>query len=160
MTTAEAAEPRRHGLARRLSIALTAALLTAPALAGSLSRPDEVDLTQLDAGTGRLQLMVILDEDHVDSRPAMHALWVKLARYQRYIVSGQALKEAARTHPAANPALRPEVVIVAPQAASSAEMQNLAGVKMAYDRQDIPVAVQPYVPGLHARPRRTDGSDP
>lgn len=150
MTPAKAAGRRLPALVRRLSIVLCIAACGGPARAGSLDQPDDIDLTQLDASTRRLQLLVILDDEHVDSRQAMHALWVKLTRYQRYIVDGRALKD----HPAADPRLRPEVVIVAPQEASSAEMQNLAGVKMAYDRRDIPVAVQPYVPGLHARPRR------
>jgi hypothetical protein len=144
--------------ARRLAVApLTFALTFGPpAFAGSLAQPDAIDGVQLEASTRRLQLLVILDDDHVDSRPAMHALWVKLTRYQRYIVSGQALRDAAHGQTAANPSLRPEVVIVAPQQASSAEMQNLAGVKMAYDRRDIPVSIQPYVPGLHPRQPRDD----
>ena len=106
--------PRVAAPLRRFSCCACLLLPLGQALAGSLAQPDAVDLTQLDPATHRLQLLVILDDDHVDSRQTVNALYAKINRYQRYIASGRALKDAAGASLAANPALRPVVVIVAP----------------------------------------------
>lgn len=134
----------------RRALALWLLVAAGIARAGSLGDPDQVDGLELEPKTGRLRLLVILGEDRVNTRPAVKALYRKFNRYQDFIESGEALRAA----PNANPALRPVVVLVGPQGASSGEMQNLEGLKLAASKAGAAVEVLPHQPGLAPKPVR------
>ena len=116
--------------------------------AGGLEKLDQVDLIELDPKTSQLQLLVLLDEDRIDTRAAVKALYRKFNNYQDFIDSGQALTAV----PSGNKTLRPLVVVVAPKDATNAEMQNLAGLKLAASKVNAEVEVRPYAPGVRSKP--------
>jgi hypothetical protein len=118
------------------------------ACAGSLDRLDQVDLIELDPKTSQLQLLVVLEEDRVNTRQAVKALYKKFNNYQDFIESGQALAAA----PNASKTLRPVVVVYAPKEATSGEMQNLAGLKLAASKVGAVVEVRPHATGVRAKP--------
>jgi hypothetical protein len=132
----------------RLLLGIATFVVLSGARAGGLERLDQVDLIELDPKTSQLQLLVLLEEDRVDSRPAVRALYKKFNNYQDFIDSGQALAAA----PNASKTLRPVVVVVAPRDATSGEMQNLAGLKLAASKVRADVEVRPYTPGIRAKP--------
>jgi len=126
-----------------------AALLTAlSAGAGNLERLDQVDLIELDARTSRAQLLILLEEDKVDTKQAMKALFKKVNNYLDFVDSGQ-LKDAA---PNASATLRPKIVVYGPREATTAEMQNLAGLKLAGQKAGVEVEVQVHQAGIKPRP--------
>ncbi len=116
--------------------------------AGNLQRLDQVDLIELDAKTSRAQLIVLLDDDKVDTKTAMKTLFKKVNGYLDFVESGQ-LKEAV---PTASTSLRPKIVVYGPRDATSAEMQNLAGLKLAGQKAGVEVEVQVFQAGLKPRP--------
>lgn len=118
------------------------------AQAGNLDRPDQVDLIELDAKTARAQLVVLLEDDRVNSRPAVKPLFKKVNNYLDFVESGQ-LKAAV---PAASTSLRPKIVVYGPREARSGEMQNLAGLKLAGQNAGVEVEVLPYQLGIKSRP--------
>ena len=125
-----------------------ALLTTLSASAGNLGRFDQVDLIELDANTARAHLVVLLDEDKVDSKLAMKALFKKISSYLDFVESGQ-LKDAA---PNASTVLRPKIMVYGPRDATSAEMQNLAGLRLAGQKAGIEVEVQAFQAGIKPRP--------
>lgn len=116
--------------------------------AQSLDRLDQVDLVELDPKTSRIQLLIVLGEDRPNTRQAVKALYQKFNNYQDFIASGQALVAA----PTGSTTLRPIVVLVGPKDATSGEMQNLAGLKLAASKVGATVEVRPYEPGLRPKP--------
>jgi hypothetical protein len=70
-----------------LSVALLS--LAATANAGNLERLDQVDLIELELKTSRALLVVLLEEDKVNTRPAMKALFKKVNNYLDFVASGQ-----------------------------------------------------------------------
>ena len=132
----------------RHSLFLVALLAAFCAKAGNLERVDQVDLIELEANTSRAQLVVLLEEDKVNSKVAMKTLFKKVNNYLDFVESSQ-LKEAA---PNANTTLRPRIVVYGPRDASSAEMQNLAGLKLAGQRAGVEVEVQEFKAGIRPRP--------
>ncbi|MGM9482306.1 DUF6572 domain-containing protein [Roseateles sp. NT4] len=132
----------------RIFLPLAAACLFTAAHAGSLDRADQVDLIELDGKTSQARLLVLLEEDRVNTRPAMKSLFKKVNNYLAFVDSGQ-LKEAA---PTANPSLRPRIVVHGPKEASTAEMPNLAGLKLAGQKAGVEVEVLAYQPGIRPRP--------
>lgn len=135
----------------RLLLALIVVALAADgARAGSLDRPDHIDAIELEAGTSRALLLVLLEEDRINTRPAMRALVRKVNRYLDFVRSGQ-LTRAART---ANAAHQPRIVVYGPREATSAEMQNLAGLRQAGRKAGVEVEVLPHRPGIRPRPVR------
>ena len=122
--------------------------LALAANAGNLERLDQVDLIELELKTSRALLVLLLEEDKVNTRPAMTAVFKKVNNYLDFVASGQ-LNEAA---PNASATLRPKIVVYGPRDATSAEMQNLAGLKLAGQKAGVEVEVQPYQPGIRARP--------
>jgi hypothetical protein len=135
----------RTSAAALLSAAL---LLAAQAHAGSLERLDHVDLIELDPKTSTGQLLIVLDEDRVNTRQSVKALYKKFNNYQDFIDSGQVLEAA----PNISKERRPVVVVYAPKDATSGEMQNLAGLKLAASKVGAPVEIRPYAPGVKQRP--------
>ena len=135
-------------------------LAAVTANAGNLDRLDQVDLIELDEKTSRAQLVILLDEDKVDTKQAMKTLFKKVNNYLDFVETGQ-LKAAA---PNASTALRPKIVVYGPREATSAEMQNLAGLKLAGQKAGIEVEVQQYQAGIKPRPvsiklvRRSSGA--
>jgi hypothetical protein len=77
------------------------ALAALAAQAGNLARPDQVDLVEPDARTSQAIAMVLLDEDRVDSRFAMNALFRNVNRYPDFVNSGQS-KDAVPAESSAN----------------------------------------------------------
>ena len=128
--------------------------------AGNLDRLDQVDLIELDEKTSRAQLVILLDDDKVDTKQAMKTLFKKVNNYLDFVDSGQ-LKATA---PNASTTLSPKIMVYGPREATSAEMQNLAGLKLAGRKAGIEVEVQPYQAGIKARPvaikllRRSSGA--
>jgi hypothetical protein len=120
----------------------------ASSYAQSLDRLDQVDLIELDPKTSQIQLLVILGEDRANTRQAVKALYKKFNNYQDFITSGQAVAAA----PTGSTTLRPVVVLVGPKEATSGEMQNLAGLKLAASKVGAAVEVRPYEPGLRPKP--------
>ena len=116
--------------------------------AGNLDRLDQVDLIELDEKTSRAHLVILLDDDKVDTKQAMKTLFKKVNNYLDFVDSGQ-LKAAA---PNASTTLSPKIMVYGPREATSAEMQNLAGLKLAGRKAGIEVEVQPYQAGIKARP--------
>ncbi len=123
-------------------------LVALGARAGSLERIDQVDLIELEPKTSRAQLVVLLEEDKINTKVAMKILFKKVNNYLDFVESGQ-LKEAA---PNASATLRPKIVVYGPRDASSAEMQNLAGLKLAGQKAGVEVEVQAFLAGIKARP--------
>jgi hypothetical protein len=119
-----------------------------PARAGGLERLDQVDLIELEAGTSRAQLAVLLDEDRVNTKQSLKALFKKVNNYLDFVYSGQ-IKEAA---PNASSTLQPKIVVYGPKDATSGEMQNLAGLKLAGTKAGVEVEVRPHQLGLRSRP--------
>ncbi len=144
----------------RHSMFLVALLAAFCAKAGNLERVDQVDLIELEANTLRAQLVVLLEENKVSSKVAMKTLFKKVNNYLDFVESGQ-LKEAA---PNANATLRPKIVVYGPREGSSAEMQNLAGLKLAGQRAGVEVEVHKFKAGIKPRPvlikpvRRANGA--
>jgi hypothetical protein len=134
--------------ASHTTLALATLVVALVAHAGGLEKPDHVDLIELEGATSRALLLVLLDEDRVNTRPAIKTLFKKVNNYLDFVNSGQ-LKDAA---PNANMALPPKIVVYGPKDATSAEMQNLAGLKLAGQKAGVEVEVQPYRPGLKPRP--------
>jgi hypothetical protein len=131
------------------ALLLTALLsLAATANAGNLEHLDQVDLIELELKTSRALLVLLLEEDKVNTRPAMKALFKKVNNYLDFVASGQ-LKDAA---PNASATLRPKIVVYGPRDATSAEMQNLAGLKLAGQKAGVEVEVQPHQAGIKSRP--------
>ena len=118
------------------------------ACAGNLDRLDQVDLIELEENTSRAQLVILLDEDRVDTKQAMKAVFRKVNHYLDFAASGQ-LKVAA---PNASLSLSPKIVVYGPRDATSAEMQNLAGLKLAGQKAGIEVEVRPFQVGIKPRP--------
>ena len=133
---------------RPLLLLLASVLLASSAQAGNLERLDQVDLVELEAETSRAQLVVLLEDDRVNTRQAVKALFKKVNNYLDFVDSGQ-LKEAA---PAASPSHRPKIIVYGPRDATSGEMQNLAGLKLAGQKAGVEVEVLPHQPGLKPRP--------
>jgi hypothetical protein len=129
---------------------LLAALLplAAGAFAQNLNKPDQVDRIELEPGSARIRLLVVLGEDRVNTRQAVKALYSKFNRYQDFIVSGQARTAA----PAGSVTLRPVVVLVGPRDATGGEMQNLDGLKLAAAKAGAAVEVISHVPALAFKP--------
>jgi hypothetical protein len=123
-------------------------LLAAPLFAQSLEKLEQVDLIELDPKTSQIRLLVVLGESRVNTRQAVKALYKKYNNYQDFITSGQALAAA----PNGNPKMRPLVVVVGPKEATSGEMQNLDGLKLAASKVGAVVEVIPYVPALSVKP--------
>ena len=130
------------------AILLIALCAFTSARAGGLENLNQVDLVELEPRTSQLQLLVLLEDDRVNTKQAMKALFRKLNNYQDFINSGQALAVA----PNSSQKLRPVVVLVAPREATSGELQNLAGLKLAALRAGAEVEVWPHVAGIKARP--------
>jgi hypothetical protein len=125
-----------------------ALLVALSARAGNLDRIDQVDLIELDPKTSRAQLIVLLEDDKVNTKVAIKTLFKKVNSYLDFVDSGQ-LKEAA---PNASATLRPKIVVYGPRDATSAEMQNLEGLKLAGQKAGVEVEVQAFVAGIKARP--------
>ena len=123
-------------------------LVALAAKSGNLDRIDQVDLIELDPQTSRAQLIVLLEEDKVNTKVAMKTLFKKVNSYLDFVDSGQ-LKEAA---PNASATLRPKIVVYGPRDATLAEMQNLAGLKLAGQRAGVEVEVKAFMAGIKARP--------
>lgn len=123
-------------------------LACASSHAQSLDRLDQVDLIELDPKTSQIQLLIILNEDRVNTRQAVKALYQKFNNYQDFINSGQATAAA----PTGSTAVRPVVVLVGGKEATSGEMQNLAGLKLAASKVGAAVEVRPYESGLRPKP--------
>jgi hypothetical protein len=132
----------------RHALLFTLVLAVSSAKAGNLERADQVDLIELEPKTSRAQLVVLLEEDKVNTKLAMKALFKKVNNYLDFVESGQ-LKEAA---PNASASLRPKIVVYGPRDASSAEMQNLAGLKLAGQKAGVEVEVQAFQAGIKPRP--------
>ncbi len=132
----------------RTTIAIAALLTTCAAQAGGLDKPDHVDLIELEGPTSRALLVVLLEEDRVNTRLALKILFKKVNNYLDFVDTGQ-LKDAA---PNASTTLRPKIVVYGPKGATSGEMQNLAGLKLAGQKAGVEVEVQPYRPGIKPRP--------
>jgi hypothetical protein len=118
------------------------------ASAQSLQRLDQVDSIELDAKTSQIRLLVVLGEERVNTRQAVKALYKKFNNYQDFITSGQALVAA----PNGSASIRPVVVFFGPKEATSGEMQNLEGLKLAASKVGAAVEVRPYAPGLSPKP--------
>jgi hypothetical protein len=127
---------------------LLLATFASGAFAQSLQRLDQVDLIELDPKTSQIRLLVVLGEDRVNSRQAVKALYKKFNNYQDFITSGQVLAAA----PNGSTTVRPVVVVMAPREASSAELQNLEGLKLAASKVGAAVEVRPYVAALAVKP--------
>ena len=132
----------------RIALFVVALLTALCANAGNLERLNQVDLIELEAKTARALLVILLEEDQVNTKQAMKALFKKVNNYLDFVDSGQ-LKEAA---PNASATLRPKIVVYGPREATSAEMQNLAGLKLAGQKVGVEVEVQAFQAGLKARP--------
>ena len=139
--------PHKHANMRNLLFFLAVVTLL-DANAGGLERLDQVDLIELDPKTSQLQLLVLLDEDRVNTRQAVKALYKKFNNYQDFIQSGQALAST----PNGSKALRPVVILVAPKEATSGEMQNLAGLKLAAAKAGVEVEVRSHINSIRAKP--------
>jgi hypothetical protein len=124
------------------------ALCTMSAGAGSLSKLDHVDLIELEANTSRPVLVVLLEQDRVNTRQAVKSLFKKVNNYLDFARSGQ-LKEAA---PNSSTTLRPKIIVYGPEGATSGEMQNLDGLKLAGQKAGVEVEVLPYRAGIKPRP--------
>ena len=122
--------------------------LAISARAGNLERLDQVDLIELETKTSRAQLVILLEDDRVNTRQAVKALFKKVNNYLDFVESGQ-LKEAA---PTASATLRPKIIVYGPREATSGEMQNLAGLKLAGQKAGVEVEVLAHQPGLKPRP--------
>ena len=122
--------------------------LVAAAHAGNLERLDQVDLIELEARTSQAQLVVLLEDDRVNTRQTVKALFKKVNNYLDFVDSGQ-LKDAA---PKASQTIRPKIIVYGPREATSGEMQNLAGLKLAGQKAGVEVEVLPHQPGLKPRP--------
>lgn len=137
-------------------------MIAAPcARAQNLEHLDQVDLVSIDPRTSQIQLVIILGTDHVNTRPALKALYKKFNKYQDFITSGQ----AAAAAPTGSKSLPPTVVVMAPQDATIGEMQNIAGLKLAASRVGAEIevfahdaALRPRPVAIKALPRRTAGS--
>jgi hypothetical protein len=127
---------------------LAAIALATNAQAGKLERLDQVDLIELEAKTSRAQLVVLLEDDRVNTRQALKALFRKVNNYLDFVDSGQ-LKEAA---PTASATHRPKIVVYGPREATNGEMQNLAGLRLAGQKAGVEVEVLSHQPGLKPRP--------
>lgn len=132
----------------RAVLPLTLLALVAVAHAGNLDRLDQVDLIELDAKSSQAQLIVLLEDDRVNTRQSVKALFKKVNNYLNFVDSGQ-LKEAA---PKASQTLRPKIIVYSPREATSGEIQNLAGLKLAGQKAGVEVEVLPHQPGLKPRP--------
>lgn len=132
----------------RLALMFCLAVASLSTYAGGLERLDQVDLLELEPKTGRALLVVLLDEDRVNTRQAYRALFKKVNNYLDFVESGQ-LKSSA---PQASESARPKIVVYGPKDATTAEMQNLAGLKLAGQKAGVEVEVLPHAPGLKARP--------
>ena len=147
--------PKRGAAARCMHVLLAGlgfAAAALPAGAGSLERPTEIDLVYVDRQTGQLELFIVLDAP-VDTRPAVHALYAKVAAYCRHVESGRAVQGL----PAASAALRPTVVLMAPRHAGSAELQNLQGVQLRAKKLGCRLEVHPHDANVKPDPRPIDG---
>jgi hypothetical protein len=144
----------------RYFLSFVVLLVALSARAGNLERIDQVDLIELEPKTSRAQLVVLLEEDKVNTKLAIKALFKKVNNYLDFVDSGQ-LKEAA---PNASAELRPKIVVYGPRDATSAEMQNLAGLKLAGQKAGVEVEVQAFQAGIKPRPvpiklvKRTSGA--
>jgi hypothetical protein len=144
----------------RHALSLVVLLVALSARAGNLERIDQVDLIELEPKTSRAQLVVLLEEDKVNTKMAMKALFKKVNNYLDFVDSGQ-LKEAA---PNASATLRPKIVVYGPRDATSAEMQNLAGLNLAGQKVGVEVEVQAFQASVKPRPvpikliKRTSGA--
>jgi hypothetical protein len=144
----------------RHALSFVVLLVALSARAGNLERIDQVDLIELEPKTSRAQLVVLLEEDKVNTKMAMKALFKKVNNYLDFVDSGQ-LKEAA---PNASATLRPKIVVYGPRDATSAEMQNLAGLKLAGQKVGVEVEVQAFQASVKPRPvpikliKRTSGA--
>ena len=123
-------------------------LMPLAAIAGGLGSLNQVDLVELEATTNRAVLVVLLEDDRINTRPAYRTLFKKVNNYMEFVQSGQ-LREVA---PNASASLPPKIVIYGPREASTAEMQNLNGLKLAGQKAGIEVEVLPFRPGLRERP--------
>ena len=132
----------------RTTLAFALALTAVAAHAGNLQRLDQVDLIELEVSTARAQLVVLLDDDRIDTKISLKALFKKVNNYLDFVDSGQ-IREAA---PNASGTIQPKIVVYGPRDATSGEMQNLAGLKLAGSKAGIEVEVRPYEPGLRPRP--------
>ena len=127
---------------------LIATLFAVAANAGSLDQIDQVDAIELEVSTSRALLLIVLEEDRVHTRPAMKALLKKVNRYLHFFLSGQ-LKEAA---PNADATHHPKIVVYGPREATTGEMQNLAGLRLAGQKVGVDIVVLPHQPGIKLRP--------
>jgi hypothetical protein len=127
------------------TIALFAGILL-PCLAGagSLDRLDQVDLIELEPKTAQAHLVVLLEEERVNTRQSLKALYKKVNSYQD-------APNISRT-------VRPQVVVYAPKEATIGELQNLAGLKLAGSKAGIEVEVRAYQAGMKPRPVAIKGS--
>ena len=132
---------------RYLPLLLLAAFASG-VFAQSLQRLDQVDLIELDPKTSQIRLLVVLGEERINNRQAVKALYKKFNNYQDFIASGQVLTVA----PNGSTSVRPVVVLIAPREATSGEMQNLEGLKLAASKVGAAVEVRSYVPALSPKP--------
>ena len=77
-----------------IAIFLIALSAFTSARAGGLENLNQVDLVELEPRTSQLQLLVLLEDDRVNTKQAMKALFRKVNNYQDFITSGQALAVA------------------------------------------------------------------
>jgi hypothetical protein len=107
--------------------------VSSSAFAGNLDRLGEVDDIRISPSDGQATLVLVLEERI-------------LSEYQKYARSERFLEH----HPRANAALPAILLIKVPTPVSTAEMQNLSGIRNQFGKHRVKVAVEQFEPPRNA----------
>jgi hypothetical protein len=128
-----------------LLMLLGAQIALSPVFAGSLDRLGEVDAIRISPSNGQATIVLVLEE-RILNREVARKLHKKLNEYQQYARSEQFFKH----HPRASADLPVILLVMVPTPVSTAEMQNLTGIKNQFGRHGVKVAVEQFEPPRNA----------